>query len=656
VKTAERLKQLHDAGIERGLCFSIDVAQYSAWACPEVKHYYDYRFALFARAVERMGKIRRELKEESELFLKNKMEGFFKERKARPLDDLPEWGKASQEYQLRYLVFPANGGERANIERRWVDPPHWPLVYQDGRALIFGYDEGGRDESFARFRLSFGSEAFGKVPTERRTQPVASFPDKAPGFGELYLHGKQATSLALSDFNWLILYAQVQPQWTEHVIATTIVTQSHGSYPPASLYFLTPYSTYWSQENQKKLQEQDKTGALLSRWQSLHPGRWASIALGLNPDIRVLMMRRARQALAENPRNVLSYEKLAVAVDNLKTLENAWSRPVVVLGQTPLRVTIRQLQTLTALKSLLTLEPRNPDIHERVAELYGKMNYLDVAQEHYALALKNMDRFPAPPGAKDWPQYVQHRKNQFKKKLQDLEEGVNNFAGLKRLSDEFDSQVAGRDDPLKQSQAAFKLGFARKGLSLLEKIEIKDLDLFAKRNLAVTQLNILLQLGKVNQVRSHLDVDVKKLFLEVDPVDMRWHHMNAVAASILGDYAAVEKSLAELETPLASPQRHAVAMREAAILPHVSQPNPIVAALGLHAHVMYLRNHVAYWASFTTAADLRLTRALMALEHGDTELAARHFAKVLDLTQGIERFFPDRAIAQEYLLRLERRQ
>jgi hypothetical protein len=666
-QSTERLRQLHDAGFQRGLCFNIDIAQYGAWACPDVKHFYDYRFALFPHIVDRVGRIRRELKEETDQYLK---------RKAPPADESSEWKKTLQQYDLRYIAFTAVRPDRF-VERRWIDPAHWPLVHQDGRAFIFGYEATGRADPFARFRVTLAGEAFGKVSADKRTRPQDSFPVKAPGFAELYFHGKPAVSLAAFEFELLSIYSEVQAHWTECVLASSIVSQSHGSFPPASLYLTTPYSGTWSQSNLAKLHEQDKTGTRAAQWWAFNPVRAISAALVMNPAAKVLMMRRARQVLAENPKDVAGFSCLYNAANNLQNLENAWSRNVM----SPLRVEIRQMQKLGAIKAMLALDPRNVEVHNLAATLYEQMNYWDVAQEHVALALKHVDRMTPPPGVKDWPQQLKFRKDLLKKRLEAFDEGIGNLAGLKRRRDDFDSAVAGRDDGMIRSKVAFDKGLARLGLSYLEKIVLKDEpNPFRQRDVVYSQLLVLLSLGRSAEVRKLLDTEnnedaknIQKLFLGIPqaPIDLRWYKLSALAAAVVGDYRTAENSLAVWEDAFARELQHEAFFHAAALCSRFIQPNPIQVGVGLQGlavgrqrpavydpdkrQAVGAKTHGPYPFLLYSAAGLRLSRGLMALEHGNTALATEHFEKVVALLAVQPRFSPDRAIAQEYLLRLKPR-
>lgn len=132
----------------------------------------------------------------------------------------------------------------------------------------------------------------------------------------------------------------------------------------------------------------------------------------------------------------------------------------------------------------------------------------------------------------------------------------------------------------------------------------------------------------------------------------RLHDFLALVAAALGNYRQADASLAELEKLVDLEQRRA-SFRLAAVhflgwkLAGATFPAARLSGLRLLPDLLG-QGQTYFEGSLRRVADLRTLRGLLALESGDTRLAADMFAQALQLA-GPGRGFPDRPIASRYL-------
>ncbi|HMF19926.1 MAG TPA: hypothetical protein VKE98_22160, partial [Gemmataceae bacterium] len=638
--TAYRLSELKEQGkIHQGFSLHPDVACYCAWFAPEVKGFLDYRYALFPEVAQSYARVRKSLSQEAQETLSG--------QKALPNPDFADWRKLAAKYDVNHLIVTnfdrLTAVRRLLVMRLWLDKRNWPVLYEDGRTLVFGWNN-ERPLGFCLIEgpASHDRQAFCQVPAEE--QPVAlgnDFPAVDRGWWRRYFQGTDVLPLASSkahlEHTRQLFWSQ---QWQYFYLRSLQVT--FASTPAA--FAAAGGGGLWLPA---------AAGGLVRlpqlRAQDSGP-----------PADFVLMMRHARLGVNVADHNPNAYLTLSDACKALwKSQEDHWS---LARGQgsqwAPLRTNLRRIQTIAALKTSLVLFPEDHRVHEVLGQMYLDMHFLDVALEHYSLALRHVDRL-RPKGAN---QAVRDGFENYKKNLEGLVRALADEVKHRRA--DFDLRTSGADHPLikfewalrrpykpldpRPNRGAFPwynqhgvdplgFGLANRALAELQQAKVEQLNQAQRFQLSNHQLDLLLTLGRIKEVQEALD-DLQPV---LGPYYLQYLLLSAAAA---GNYEGADLALAEQIRTLNADKTLSIlkAMYCLNLAPSLASQSLALRAWNL------MENQNTAHLLLQKAGEQYLIRGLLALEKGDVDKAAGYFRKSLDYVGG-NVFFPDRPIAERYL-------
>ncbi|MBV9124763.1 MAG: hypothetical protein JO112_15515, partial [Planctomycetes bacterium] len=332
------------------------------------------------------------------------------------------------------------------------------------------------------------------------------------------------------------------------------------------------------------------------------------------PAALVLAVRAARRAVAASPDDPDSYMALAQACTRLwEYQEKHWAGNSQEAQEAPFPGLhkLRQVETMTALKHALLLQPEAPEVHLALAQTYGQMyekdlgsgvpqtffTHLDLALEELRTAIQEIKDAGPLPG---------ETREQFDQRLERLEkEEDTRSKRVKKALVEYELR-AKNDPPLAKAQQAYRQGLAGEALKVLMEEGTENPSPAEAAVKADMEIDLLALAGRGEEV---LDQG------GLPPGNM--HHFRIEAA--LGNYDLADQDLEQL-----------------------LQGNEIVSTRGL---LFLLRgqtfetilsprslidmNQVV--ASVQARADLLTLRGTLALERGKTAQAAANFQQALDL-------------------------
>jgi tetratricopeptide (TPR) repeat protein len=303
----------------------------------------------------------------------------------------------------------------------------------------------------------------------------------------------------------------------------------------------------------------------------------------------------------------------------------------------------------------MVLHSEDYRVHEVLAEMYLQMHFLDVALEHYSQALRYVDRVRPSDGnraarenfdnyKKNLDRIVRALADEVKQRRQVFDLRASGVSPLEKFS-----WALGRSyKPLDAVRGPFRwydrngidrqgFGLANRALAELQRAPIEQLDRAQRFEITNLQLDLLLKLGRLQEVADalpHLH----------DALGVYHHQYQLLWAAAVGNYAAADQALAEQMKDMNLQKRLAI----------MTSNYCLNLSRSLSGHDMVLRNLAqlenqnAARVVLQKAAELHLVRGLLALEKGDVDKAAGYFQKTLDLV-GNTVFFPDRPIAERYL-------
>jgi tetratricopeptide (TPR) repeat protein len=656
-QAAEQLGRWHDAGqLGRGLNYSFDIAHYTPWFAPSLKHYYDTRFELFAGQGPAIGELRRSLRG---LVAKDDEAGEADDR----LQSAEKLRELFQTNEADHLILTRFGQPRLSQESFLpkvvatfvFQPGEWTYLYSDGWTDVFGHADGHAPEHSRHFReiaLEPSALAFGP------RQPEPNLPDgprpflAEPDPWRKVLAGPPAPSGGIEEAdNYLFLYSVLGAR--DKVLHEKLLQE-----PGRSLWHVTGWGAAFGD-----------TAVGAGGWAAplylcgtggieMHRG---NVPRDMGPPaLPLLAVQAARRAVAANPTDPQGYRALGDAYRALWQQEQYWARGTAQYPQA-FRPTLRRRQLTAALQEQLRLDPDNPgnvDVHLTLADIYGKLYYLDVMLEHREKALKLMGRLVAtsPEQAKA----LDDRRKALEQNVEGLSKEVN-----KRRED---YQIHAAGQPL-QARVAFALdqpyrfdfknkevqdprgrGLALEALKVLKEASGAGMDKNEAAFAVVRQLNLLLDLGEVKEVRDALQAEgLADLLGPVYPLT------ETSVAAILGDYPLFDRAIQDLDQSLTKLERklgkqEPVTQAMSAILMETIM-DPRVPLQPLVKTIFHLVAQEQM--SFDRPAQMHFRRGLMALEHGDTAAAAPLLRDSMRLF-GRRAEFTDLAIAARYLALLEK--
>jgi tetratricopeptide (TPR) repeat protein len=604
---------------EHGFAFHPAVADYCAWFAPTEKGFLDHRFALFSPTVTREY-------EEVCRGLSGMAEG-----------EGGDWQRVLRDHRVRYLVlYDPDLRRLAGPLRQLTAPgPDWALLRVDGRALIFVWRDGGRNDGGRSDALWFDPArlAFGPQDEEARAALPAA-PGEGPG------------RPPLSSDSWARFLRPAGPHAWESPAAALYQRQFEDA----------TRGQRWARSAAHVGLAAESAGAMFRLGSELTvPGALDA----LPPALPLLAVRAGRRAVAANPDDADAWLVLGQAYLALGWFAGEGGAD----GRRPLLGLLRHAQAAEALENALR---RNPDLlpaHLALAALYADRNCLDAALAH-RFAARDLARGLGPARG-EGPDAFALRLGRLEQEAAQLEKEVQDRQNLYAIR----TQGLQAGDPLGHAQAAIDLGLARKAL---DEVLLPSRDVLFGAEGARLELKLLLLLGRADEVREKLsepgwqqnkaNLGEHQLVAAGPggaPVVYRlpaYDWLRACQAAATGDYdlagdclsaagrqlEAQGAQIGRLRRPLARALATEVGLGGAAWplhpLPVSYLASPLV---GLFARARVLR---------AKQADLAVVAGLLALERGEPKAAADHFRAALGLAPA----FAGRPLALAYLGRLRR--
>ncbi|MBI3409169.1 MAG: hypothetical protein HY040_12550 [Planctomycetes bacterium] len=666
-QTALRLGELQKAGqVRRVFNFTLDLADYCAWFAPDVKCCIDFRFPLFAGSAAAYGKTKKVLLTlapeiaEREPEERDSWERGLRESWAAGLDGLQADHLAITSTPLKTTLDPPN---RWLVEFLWRRYLEWEQRYGDGRSALFFWNKSlEAPKASYDWWEGMDKKAFGTValdqrpPAEGTTLPVGEV-----AWWDKYRDGLSPPRLDASEAQLLWHYFLAAPKkWFGPTLALSQLAVWNaasglcGAAPGTALGLsalgMTRNTNWLFLLNIQKRQGDNPQEFV--RGVDLGP-----------PALPILMVRHARRAVAESPHDARGYLRLYDACATLwQRQENNWTRLPNPGG---LRDKLREVQTVTALKTYLDLNPEDAEKHYLLSQLYLRLNYLDLARDHLALTVKHQ-RVNAPDaeGKTQLKELLLRLENEVEGRRRDFELMAGNLNPLEKafkLLQPFRTV----DENNKERIDPNGVGLALLRLQYLQEIKPEAAPPQQQAVVSAFQIELLLQMGRAAEVEEALGDEKFRSIL--GPLYARLRLMQAAAK---GDYALMEESLVEQEKTVSFNQIQAWATLST--INHLALNSIPPAHPGARGNQLWFiailereglptqHGVIGKWTKsalteLVKLADLRCLRGIVALEVGDTAKACGLFEEALQIAP---RFldWPDRAVAARYLYFLKEQQ
>ena len=636
-KAAEALQTLKANGEGQNVFNGdIDLGNVLPWFAPEVKHAFDSRLALFAGHVPTFGKVRDALNGDK--------------------DDI-DWRTLFAERQVDQIAMTnfLMGDNSRRILRWWLAPHAWRERYGDRRMAVFSWAP-KKPWPTKTFTEDLNRQAFGDVPADRRPPAPTGATTPTPSMWSLYLYGVGPQPAALAEIDL-------------HQLRFSVVNQVvHGSQGALNargcrlIGLCASLTGLQSLPGGGMAMEPAFLTAYYS-WAVASPGELGP------PAIPVLIVRLARQAVAENPLDVQAHLALLEANEGMRrNQEDRWINYQPGRNHpSPLRDRLRQIQQIAGLVSAIQLQPDSHLHHDRLAKLYLQQNMVDLALEHMQLAEKALEAQRLNVSAdrmKDFDAAVKEYHGEVDSLDKNVKQRVAKWKEISTGQSAFmKARLAyeGVFDMLMRNQAVrTPLGLGKKAIELLGAVEPESLD--AKERLPFVQLrfDLLVSMGRVDLLSESLaDERVRKSM----PPHLHGQYALLVAAA-LGDYPAVDPAIESIESAVRGAMKAAREKADErgkecvlhAFAAGTQQTSSTMAytlvARTIPAIMQYTDTYIEGQGFQGELANAMTLHGILLLEVGDTKKARERFGQAMSEGEGTP-FFADRAIARRYLQLLD---
>lgn len=569
----------NDGLLHNGFNFIMNVTDHCAWFCPDEKPFADLRTPAYpARVLEEFVAVRRELKADPETAGSAPLAGA-----AVPEDGSgPTWRDIFRRYAIDHVIVSWDDTDAQNtLFRMLADTSEWIWLYTNGQTSVFAWDDperpGQNDATRVRqHRLDLGKLAFGPdVPDGARCPAEGMPPPVPPGPLARYLGHSATRPLGADEAKLYAKYYRVAGYVGPRAAAVaSCFAAASGAILGAGV--AAPVTT------------------VASAWTELDGLRLPVIQAGQDPGpvgSAVMAVRAARRGISENSLSPSVYPELAEAYIALwRNQEQRWAGQ----GGQFLQV-IRQTQIVTALQNALALEPEPGNTHLLLAETYLQMNagspqaftHLDLCAEELRTGIRLL-REAGP---------VAQTRESFEESIGEKEKRLDQVdQELQRRRDDYELKAAGRPR-FARAQIAYEHGLAKEAYDRMLEGDTTDLSKPERTFI----LGLMLSMGQIRDAEAVL----------ADVMGPREHLMVAAA---LGDYAKADKLL---ESILSQIDRASVGQLANLIRGQAFQSIVGPASLQDFNQIVRQRRDRDNWLT---------VRGVLALEAGDTALAARHLA------------------------------
>ena len=608
-RAVDTLKSLHDKG-EGSNVFNIglDLPNYCAWFAPDVKCGFDARYSLFVDQATAYGKARRALIDPR-----------------RPDGD---WEELFRERKIHYLA-PARFSLVDQQARRWYDQDRWLQQYVDRTVGVYSWSGGERrwpsDAHMADWnRLAFGTDRVDRRPPARGIalpQPLSFWELYSEGIGPI--PASAAEALELGEYYNVYQRAGRFEAGKRLILMASATVATVSPNPEAKLTTLPTIASI-----------------LLHDINPRDAGP---------PALPILMLRSARQAVAENPREITSYGALINAQETLNNSHGYWIRHSSAGHLPSLRERIRPLQQVAALYSLVQLQPEDYKPRIQLASIYMQNGMFDLAMDHWAAVERIVEKRPANDkeiNVKGLKEQVRILSGKLRLRQTELKENLERKTPLQAAEFAFHGSFV---DPYAQPPVRLPLGLGKQALDIVLGIRPDSLKPEEQLGYLRLRFDLLLAMGRVDVVA---DILREKSVRQMLPPTVAGRYQ-VLAGGVLGDYEMMDQGLIELEKA----NREAVRVLQSVLIARVLVPP---AGLSLPPYAAFIRTRslepgLVLQAQQYDLYNLMTLRGIAALESGDTAKARTLFAGTLkEAENGV--YFPERPIAQRYLELLEAQQ
>jgi hypothetical protein len=589
------------------LTLSPDATNYLAWYAPGARGFVDDRLGLFRGNLARLTSLRRALAQGPGATTAAEADGnraeswttFFR-------DNRTDFVFLSQAARPRPLASLEQDQSVRIILARFATPGEMTLCYLDGNAVIFGW-KGTQPESdpFTKLRTHFAREAFGAAAGVLPEAPQERAPETQPWYTELWQAppvddpaGEEA-GLHVARFKRLMPFDRkriTDTRVSPMQLGALLLSQDNvGTFHHLSTLQLATAMLAWGDP-----------GVLNTYYARLDHGP---------PELLILAIRRARQAIAANPTDAIAHVNLAEAYHVL------WHQTRESIGP-PEIGEIRRIQVIAEATAALRLglpPGRAGDAHAMILQ---SVPYLDVRVRHFRGIIESMHA--AGRGSNDaesFDRQMQAGEEELAKLTKELEYQRNNF----------DNNQAGKS-LLDRADLALKVGLAEKAIEVLQGAKVEELmDRRGQMPGRDMLVQLLLNTGQPEQVGDLLDPRGEAAQAR-GGAQLSFYNLLRFAAQ--GDYAQAKKVLEGTPWPQQSSVRFPLARLEAEmVLRGALESRAPVTQLAIVMRRIFSTAELVV-TSGNTINNARLLHAWLALEEGNIAQTKQDLEVVQQLMPG----------------------
>jgi tetratricopeptide (TPR) repeat protein len=621
-KVAEQLRAWRAQGLlrpeEQGFNFSADVANYLAWfgsddktGLPSEKAYLDTRLELFPADVTRKYvDIREALRTQS----------LARDSGSRPIN----WPDVFRKQNITHVVLSYTDPATAVVWLEMLqDWSQWSLVaLVDGRAWVFSWNDPLKRAAAGEARLprfSVNAAAFGPAAQSQasgeETAPAAPQP---PDLFGRYLRGSPAHPAEADEaLSYLAYFEILRESWyrpylvsKEFADMTAAVVASGTS--PATATAALPVT---------KIASIPVTLALQKR-----PDGLTYALFGTDhgpPGAPLLAVRAARKAIQASPGDPQAYLTLAQSYYTLwREQEEHWTGQASYVGMPRMaRQQLRHIQMTTALEQAVKLRPDDASAHMQLFQIYGTLNYLDLALEHFQEYVNLLAL-----GPNESQEDFNKRADPVRTALKNLETRVG------RERNQFELEQTNKR-PLEKAVLAQRRGLAKRALQVLLQTDPSQMD----KDAIDMEVHLLLTTGASSPDLEHGLDDVRQMLDSIKfGLGSNYERYAFWVEAAAGDYQKADKYITAAIRRL---EKNCAMMVLDAVRAQTLTGDRLG---GVQEFTYWLQN-------IKMIADYKVMQAMVEMEAGNVAAAARHCEEALNLNNGQPFDFDSKMIAVHYL-------
>jgi hypothetical protein len=551
VKTCEDMAALRRDGLlkanARWFNVAPDAVNYMAWFCPGERGFLDLRLSLYdAATAQDYVDVHDDLLTVRDV--KNDPAG------QAALINLAATRKVFQKHKIDYVIVysPEPRFLSLPLVRFLNNPAEWTPCHIDGHTLVFAWNKDGDAETRQHnepLKLDLNALAFGpQALPSPRTRPAR------PAIRH----------------EWYTALWEMPPQRQQEVDDARV-------YHLCNQFLLERWVETKRAEFARTARLAARAGGPLIGLFMDHPQAAQNYVLQQPPPAPAalyLSLRGLRRSFQANPDDPQAYLLLGQTYMSLFWNTQEWRMVSPRVGL-PQIAQIRQTQVMWALNKALQLNPDLKEAHETLANWYHLCRernvpcYLDQARavpyvdlelkhrkEQLRLAKQELGATDTP-GASEEPSPTQPGRATPDIQVKELEKEVQKLsADVQKLQDQYEINMAGKNNVIQRALAALDLGLGEEALEVLRKATPEDLIVTPTQGGpqypigAIIEMKLLLSMGQLEEVLGQdlLDPDHKDRWGVLPEFQVRgydWFRLLVAAAA--GDYNEVDDNLAAMQ-------------------------------------------------------------------------------------------------------------